>query len=339
MKIKKGFFCKSCGAEHNQWQGQCRICKEWNTITEEIINKNISKDWKTENLTKPIKPVRMDKIGLKETTRFKTGDNEFDRVLGGGVVPGGVVLLGGEPGIGKSTLLLQIALQLNKKVLYISGEESQQQIKSRAKRMGLNEESCYVLCETEIQLIFLQIQSLTPDIIIVDSIQTLHDSDVESVAGSITQIRAIAAELIRFAKTSNIPVILIGHIGNNPEGRYTPTGISTASFSIATNESWKDQSGEMQDRTEWHRIVMYGRMAETASEYMKKGQMVYVEGRLHTREWEDQNQIKRKTTEIRCDNFTMLGRRSDSPQGTNPENPAPSSKPKSETDGDDDLPF
>ena len=212
MKIKKGFFCKSCGAEHNQWQGQCRICKEWNTITEEIINKNISNDWKTENLTKPIKPVRMDKIGLKETARFKTGDNEFDRVLGGGVVPGGVVLLGGEPGIGKSTLLLQIALQLNKKVLYISGEESQQQIKSRAKRMGLNEESCYVLCETEIQLIFLQIQSLTPDIIIVDSIQTLHDSDVESVAGSITQIRAIAAELIRFAKTTNIPVILIGHI-------------------------------------------------------------------------------------------------------------------------------
>lgn len=212
MKIKKGFFCKSCGVEHNQWQGQCRICKEWNTITEEIINKNISKDWKTENLTKPIKPVRMDKIGLKETARFKTGDNEFDRVLGGGVVPGGVVLLGGEPGIGKSTLLLQIALQLNKKVLYISGEESQQQIKSRAKRMGLNEQSCYVLCETEIQLIFLQIQSLTPDIIIVDSIQTLHDSDVESVAGSITQIRAIAAELIRFAKTTNIPVILIGHI-------------------------------------------------------------------------------------------------------------------------------
>ena len=120
MKIKKGFFCKSCGAEHNQWQGQCRICKEWNTITEEIINKNISKDWKTDNLTKAIKPIRMDKIGLKETSRFETGDEEFDRVLGGGVVPGGVVLLGGEPGIGKSTLLLQIALQINNKVLYLS---------------------------------------------------------------------------------------------------------------------------------------------------------------------------------------------------------------------------
>ena len=212
MKIKKGFFCKNCGAEHNQWQGQCKICKEWNTVTEEVIHKNISKDWKTNNLTQAIKPIRMDKIGLKETSRVKTGDDEFDRVLGGGVVPGGVVLLGGEPGIGKSTLLLQIALQINNKVLYISGEESQQQIKSRAKRMGLSEESCYVLCETNIQLIFLQIQSLTPEIIIVDSIQTLHDSDVDNAAGSITQIRSVASELISFAKSTNIPVILIGHI-------------------------------------------------------------------------------------------------------------------------------
>ena len=212
MKIKKGYFCKNCGAEHNQWQGQCKVCKEWNTITEEVISKKISKDWKTDNLTKAIKPIRMDKIGLKETSRFKTGDEEFDRVLGGGLVQGGVVLLGGEPGIGKSTLLLQIALQINSKVLYISGEESQEQIKSRAKRMGLNEESCYVLCETDIELIFLQIQSLTPEIIIVDSIQTLHDSDVDNNAGSITQIRSVAAELIRFAKSTNIPVILIGHI-------------------------------------------------------------------------------------------------------------------------------
>jgi len=140
-------------------------------------------------------------------------------------------------------------------------------------------------------------------------------------------------------KNSLNKVILIGNLGQDPEVRFTPQGTAVTNLSVATNESWKDQSGEMQDRTEWHRIVMYGRMAETASEYMKKGQMVYVEGRLHTREWEDQNQIKRKTTEIRCDNFTMLGRRSDGPQGTNPENPAPSSKPKPETDGDDDLPF
>ena len=140
-------------------------------------------------------------------------------------------------------------------------------------------------------------------------------------------------------KNSLNKVILIGNLGQDPEARFTPQGTAVANLSVATTESWKDQSGEMQDRTEWHRIVMYGRMAETASEYMKKGQMVYVEGRLHTREWEDQNQIKRKTTEIRCDNFTMLGRRSDAPQGINPENPAPSSKPKPETDGDDDLPF
>ena len=212
MKIKKGFFCKNCGAQHNQWQGQCKICKEWNTITEEVLHKSTSKEWKTENLTKVVQPIRMDKIGLQETSRFTTGDDEFDRVLGGGMVPGGVVLLGGEPGIGKSTLSLQIALQLKRKVLYVSGEESQQQIKSRAQRMGLNEESCYVLSETEIQLIFLQIQNLSPDVIIVDSIQTLYDSKIDSAAGSITQIRAVAAELIHFAKTINIPVILIGHI-------------------------------------------------------------------------------------------------------------------------------
>ena len=139
-------------------------------------------------------------------------------------------------------------------------------------------------------------------------------------------------------KNSLNKVILIGNLGQDPEARFTPQGTAVTNLSIATNESWKDQSGETQDRTEWHRVVMYGRMAETAAEYMKKGQMVYVEGRLNTREWEDQNQIKRKTTEIRCDNFTMLGRRSDSPtdqsQGSMSQ-PVPT--PNSEVD--DDLPF
>ena len=139
-------------------------------------------------------------------------------------------------------------------------------------------------------------------------------------------------------KNSLNKVILIGNLGQDPEARFTPQGTAVTNLSIATNESWKDQSGETQDRTEWHRVVMYGRMAETAAEYMKKGQMVYVEGRLNTREWEDQNQIKRKTTEIRCDNFTMLGRRSDASavqsQGTM--SPSPSA-PDSEVD--DDLPF
>ena len=139
-------------------------------------------------------------------------------------------------------------------------------------------------------------------------------------------------------KNSLNKVILIGNLGQDPEARFTPQGTAVTNLSIATNESWKDQSGEMQDRTEWHRVVMYGRMAETAAEYMKKGQMVYVEGRLNTREWEDQNQIKRKTTEIRCDNFTMLGRRSDSPTDQSlgsMSQPVPT--PNSEVD--DDLPF
>ena len=139
-------------------------------------------------------------------------------------------------------------------------------------------------------------------------------------------------------KNSLNKVILIGNLGQDPEARFTPQGTAVTNLSIATNEYWKDQSGEMQDRTEWHRVVMYGRMAETATEYMKKGQMVYVEGRLHTREWEDQNQIKRKTTEIRCDNFTMLGRKSDAPTGQSQGAMSPSpSEPASEVD--DDLPF
>ena len=139
-------------------------------------------------------------------------------------------------------------------------------------------------------------------------------------------------------KNSVNKVIIVGNLGQDPEARFTPQGTAVTNLSVATNESWKNQSGELQDRTEWHRVVMYGKMAETASEYMKKGQMVYVEGRLQTNEWEDQNQVKRKTTEIRCDNFTMLGRRSDSPadqsQGSMSQ-PVPT--PNSEVD--DDLPF
>ena len=137
-------------------------------------------------------------------------------------------------------------------------------------------------------------------------------------------------------KNSLNKVILIGNLGQDPEARFTPQGTAVCNLSVATNESWKDQNGEMQDRTEWHRVVMYGRMAETATEYMKKGQMVYIEGRLNTREWEDQNQIKRRTTEIRCDNFTMLGKRSDSsgPASANPDSPM-----KPDAGVDDDLPF
>ena len=133
-------------------------------------------------------------------------------------------------------------------------------------------------------------------------------------------------------KNSVNKVILIGNLGQDPEGRFTPQGTAVTNLSVATNESWKDQGGEIQERTEWHRVVMYGRMAETANEYMKKGQMVYIEGRLQTREWEDKNQVKRKTTEIRCDNFTMLGRRGDT-------NAKGGEKPSAPVADDDDLPF
>ena len=142
-------------------------------------------------------------------------------------------------------------------------------------------------------------------------------------------------------KNSLNKVILIGNLGQDPESRFTPQGTAVANLSIATNEAWKDQNGELQERTEWHRVVMYGRMAETANEFMKKGQMVYVEGRLHTREWEDQNQMKRKTTEIRCDNFTMLGRRGESSTSSNRGAGAQENKSGlgEDTVSDDDLPF
>ena len=132
-------------------------------------------------------------------------------------------------------------------------------------------------------------------------------------------------------KNSVNKVILVGNLGQDPEGRFTPQGTAVTNLSIATNESWKNQNGEFQEKTEWHRVVMYGKMAETATEYMRKGMMVYVEGRLQTREWEDQNQNKRRTTEVMCDNFTMLGRRGDSA--------SPSSSPVQKVDDDDDLPF
>ena len=154
----------------------------------------------------------MDAIGVSAIPKIKTGDTELDRVLGGGLVPGVVILLGGEPGIGKSTLLLQVALQLKKKVLYVSGEESQQQIKLRASRMGLAEDNCFVLSETETQSIFHQLQNIQPQLLVIDSIQTLHSNHIESGAGSVSQIRTSAAELIQYAKTTDVPVILVGHI-------------------------------------------------------------------------------------------------------------------------------
>ena len=211
-KLKKAFFCQNCGTQHSQWQGKCNGCKEWNTLVEEILTKIPEKEWASEGINKASKPIRMDAIDVSAIPKIKTGDAELDRVLGGGLVPGVVILLGGEPGIGKSTLLLQVALQLKKKVLYVSGEESQQQIKLRATRMGLAEDNCFVLSETETQSIFIQLQNIQPQLLIIDSIQTLHSNHIESGAGSVSQIRTTAAELIQYAKTTDVPVILVGHI-------------------------------------------------------------------------------------------------------------------------------
>ena len=211
-KIKKAFFCQNCGTQHSQWQGKCNGCKEWNTLSEEILSRKVEKEWAIDEKTKVSKPIRMDAINVDAIPKIKTGDDELDRVLGGGLVPGVVVLLGGEPGIGKSTLLLQVALQQRMKVLYVSGEESQQQIKLRATRMGLVEDNCFVLSETETQSIFHQLQKIEPQLLIIDSIQTLQSNHIESGAGSVSQIRTSAAELIQYAKTTNVPVILVGHI-------------------------------------------------------------------------------------------------------------------------------
>ncbi|MGX7668823.1 DNA repair protein RadA [Flavobacterium pedocola] len=213
-KIKTSFFCQSCGTQFAKWQGQCTACKEWNTIVEEIIQKEEKVAWKTETSTvkKATKPLRIKEIDSAEEIRLDTKDGELNRVLGGGLVPGSLTLLGGEPGIGKSTLLLQISLKLPYKTLYVSGEESQKQIKMRAERITSDTDNCYILTETKTQSIFRQIEEIQPEIVIIDSIQTLHTDYIESSAGSISQIRECTAELIKFAKETNVPVILIGHI-------------------------------------------------------------------------------------------------------------------------------
>ena len=216
-KTKTTFFCQNCGTQHAKWQGQCNACKQWNTIVEEVVQKADKKDWKSETakvtgLTRTSKPLKIADISTASEARMNTKNGELNRVLGGGLVPGSLTLLGGEPGIGKSTLLLQISLALPYKTLYVSGEESQQQIKMRAERINPESDQCYILTETKTQIIFRHIEEMQPDIVIIDSIQTLHSDHIESTAGSISQIRETTSELIRFAKETATPVILIGHI-------------------------------------------------------------------------------------------------------------------------------
>lgn len=217
-KTKTTFFCQNCGTQYAKWLGQCNTCKEWNTVVEEVIQKEEKREWKQSTTAKQVsKPLKITEIQLNPEERIITNNNELDTVLGGGLVKGSVALLGGEPGIGKSTLLLQIALGISQKVLYVSGEESQSQIKMRAERLeNANKSNCLILTETNTQQIFKHIEEVQPDVLIIDSIQTLHTNSIEASPGSISQIRETSAELIKYAKETATPVLLIGHI--NKEG-------------------------------------------------------------------------------------------------------------------------
>lgn len=216
-KVKTGFFCQNCGYESAKWLGKCPGCQQWNTFVEELIQKETNKSaisWQEYSGDKSSKKTQaLQNIKTKEAPRLITPDQELNRVLGGGVVPGSIILIAGEPGIGKSTLFLQMGLQLqNVTVLYVSGEESEQQIKMRADRLGIQNENFYLLTETSTQTIFSEIKKLKPELIIVDSIQTLESPYIDSSQGSVSQIRECAAEFQQFAKETNTPVFLIGHI-------------------------------------------------------------------------------------------------------------------------------
>ncbi len=218
-KTKTVFYCGNCGAQHSKWVGKCTSCGEWNTITEEVIakeNKNDKLQLFNSNKNKTgisNKPVLLQDIGNTEHIRIPVPGKELMRVLGGGIVPGSLILFGGEPGIGKSTLMLQLALRMKHlKVLYVSGEESEQQIRMRAERIGITTETCFILQETNTQNIFLQINEIEPDLLIIDSIQTIYTNTIDSGPGGVSQVRECASEFLRFAKETNTPVFMIGHI-------------------------------------------------------------------------------------------------------------------------------
>ena len=213
-KAKTAYFCQECGYNSPKWVGRCPSCGEWNTLVQEVIEKEDKKPtvtWKSVNLAS--RPKAITEIEYQNEPRVVTYDQELNRVLGGGIVQGSLVLIGGEPGIGKSTLMLQIALTLsNKKVLYVSGEESEQQIKMRAERMASQSEKCYILTETHTENIFRQIEDFKPEILVIDSIQTMQSAYIESGAGSVSQVRECTAEFMKYAKETGVPVFLIGHI-------------------------------------------------------------------------------------------------------------------------------
>lgn len=222
MKQKTAYFCNSCGCEEPKWFGRCPSCGGWGTCVEESVVTKVGKGKSTHSgaLSLPgqkEKPKKLSEIEATEEKRIDMNDQELNRVLGGGLVPGSMVLLGGDPGIGKSTLVLQTVMNLhNKKVLYVSGEESSYQLKLRAMRLaqsaGDSDENCYIVCETNLDEIFVHVANTQPDIVVIDSIQTIATDDLESAAGSVGQVRECAARILKFAKESGTPVILIGHI-------------------------------------------------------------------------------------------------------------------------------
>jgi len=211
-KVKTAFICKHCGAHYSKWQGQCHACREWNTIIEEVLHKPKNEAWEAPNNSQPNVPIPIAEVSENPQVRLATGDAELDRVLGGGIVPGSLVLLAGEPGVGKSTLLLQLALQVNYPTLYVSGEESLTQIKLRSSRMNNGNPQCFLLNETNVEQILNQANKLKPKLLIVDSIQTLQTDLIDSGAGSVTQVRECTSTLQRFSKQMLIPVFVVGHI-------------------------------------------------------------------------------------------------------------------------------
>ncbi len=212
-KTKTAFFCQNCGTQYAKWVGKCTACNEWNTVIEELLQKEEKRSWKPSGATKKIaKAVKINDLSSTKEDRISTYNTELNRVLGGGLVKGSVTLLGGEPGIGKSTLLLQVALSIPKNILYVSGEESQTQIKMRANRLKTRNSECSVLTETKTQNIFKSVEEVQPELVVIDSIQTLYTDSIDASPGSISQIRETSAELIKFAKETSTPVVLIGHI-------------------------------------------------------------------------------------------------------------------------------
>jgi len=217
-KSKSAFFCQNCGASSPKWIGKCPSCGEWNTYVEEIISTGPSqvpawRSGKSEAKGRQATPQLLGEIAPDKLVRISLPGKELNRVLGGGLVPGALVLVGGEPGIGKSTLMLQIAMRAKgMKILYVSGEESEQQISIRASRIGSSNAECYILTETNTQAIFRHIESVKPELVIIDSIQTLFNPEIESTPGTVSQVRGCAGDLLKYAKESATPVFLIGHI-------------------------------------------------------------------------------------------------------------------------------